>query len=30
MVKHIVMWKLKDSAHGNSKQKNAQLIKSML
>lgn len=30
MVKHIVMWKLKDSAHGNSKEKNAGLIKEKL
>ena len=30
MVKHIVMWKLKEEAHGNSKEKNAQLIKEKL
>lgn len=30
MIKHIVMWKLKDSAEGNSKAVNAQLIKDKL
>lgn len=30
MVKHIVMWKLKDEAHGNNKATNAQLIKEKL
>lgn len=30
MVKHIVMWKLKEEAHGNSKAENAQLIKDKL
>ena len=30
MFKHIVMWKLKDSAAGNSSIDNAQLIKSSL
>lgn len=30
MVKHIVMWKLKDSANGNSKEENAVKIKLML
>ncbi len=30
MVKHIVVWKLKDSAHGNSKEQNALLIKEKL
>ena len=30
MVKHIVVWKLKDSAHGNTKAENAQLIKAKL
>lgn len=30
MVKHIVMWKLKDSAHGNDKITNARLIKEKL
>lgn len=30
MVKHIVMWKLKESAHGNNKATNAQLIKEKL
>lgn len=30
MVKHIVMWKLKDEAHGNPKEKNAVLIKEKL
>ena len=30
MVKHIVAWKLKETAHGISKQENAQKIKSLL
>lgn len=30
MVKHIVMWKLKDEAHGNDKATNAQMIKESL
>jgi len=30
MIKHIVMWRLKDSAHGNDKATNARLIKQML
>lgn len=30
MVKHIVMWKLKESAHGNQKDANALLIKEKL
>ncbi len=30
MLKHIVMWKLKDSANGKSKQENAQELKSRL
>lgn len=30
MVKHIVMWKLKDEAHGNDKATNARLIKEKL
>jgi hypothetical protein len=30
MIKHIVMWKLKDSAHGNDRQTNAALIKEKL
>ncbi|HUI29796.1 MAG TPA: Dabb family protein [Candidatus Acidoferrales bacterium] len=30
MVKHIVMWKLKEQAHGNSKMVNARLIKEKL
>lgn len=30
MIKHIVTWKLKDSAHGNDKATNAKLIKAML
>ena len=30
MIKHIVMWKLKDFAEGRSKQENAQKIKTML
>jgi len=27
MIKHIVVWRLKESAHGNSKVENARLIK---
>ncbi|NTW53018.1 MAG: Dabb family protein [Chlorobiaceae bacterium] len=30
MVKHIVMWRLKDSAHGNDSVLNARLIKQKL
>lgn len=30
MVKHIVMWKLKEEAHGNDKGTNARLIKEKL
>lgn len=30
MVKHIVMWKLKNEAHGNNKATNAKLIKEKL
>lgn len=30
MIKHIVMWRLKESAHGNDKATNARLIKQML
>jgi hypothetical protein len=30
MIKHIVMWKLKDEAHGNGKAANALLIKEKL
>ncbi len=30
MVKHIVMWKLKEEAHGNDKVTNARLIKEKL
>lgn len=30
MIKHIVMWKLKDEAHGNDKVTNAKLIKEKL
>lgn len=30
MVKHIVFWKLKEEAHGNSKETNAKLIKEKL
>ncbi|TYQ17762.1 UNVERIFIED_CONTAM: stress responsive alpha/beta barrel protein [Acetivibrio alkalicellulosi] len=30
MIKHIVMWKLKESAHGNTKKQNAQIIKEKL
>ncbi len=30
MIKHIVMWKLKNEAHGNDKAANARLIKEKL
>ena len=30
MIKHIVMWRLKESAHGNDKKTNARLIKEKL
>ncbi|EGT3616974.1 Dabb family protein [Clostridium perfringens] len=30
MIKHIVMWKLKDEAEGNSKAENAKIIKDSL
>ncbi|WP_029903607.1 Dabb family protein [Prevotella sp. 10(H)] len=30
MVKHIVMWKLKEEAHGNDKATNARLVKEKL
>jgi hypothetical protein len=30
MIKHVVMWKLKESAEGGSKEENAQKIKTML
>lgn len=30
MIKHIVMWKLKEEAHGNDKATNAKLIKEKL
>lgn len=30
MIKHVVMWKLKDFAEGSSRQENAKKIKSML
>jgi len=30
MIKHIVMWKLKEEAHGNDKAVNAKLIKEKL
>lgn len=30
MIKHIVMWKLKEEAHGNDKTTNAKLIKEKL
>ncbi|MDZ5253913.1 Dabb family protein [Clostridium sp. LIBA-8841] len=30
MIKHIVMWKLKDDAEGNSKAENAKIIKDSL
>ena len=30
MIKHIVMWKLEESAEGNSKLENAQIIKKKL
>jgi len=30
MIKHIVLWRLKDTAHGNDKATNARLIKEQL
>lgn len=30
MIKHIVMWRLKDAAHGNDKAANARVIKERL
>lgn len=30
MVKHIVMWRLADEAHGNSAEKNARFVKEKL
>ncbi len=30
MIKHIVMWRLKESAHGNDKATNARIIKEKL
>jgi hypothetical protein len=30
VIKHIVVWRLKESAHGNDKQTNARLIKKKL
>lgn len=30
MIKHIVMWRLKDAAHGNDKATNARMIKERL
>ena len=30
MIKHIVMWKLKDSAHGNDRTTNARMVKEKL
>ena len=30
MVKHIVMWKLKEQAHGGTREQNAEKIKAML
>ena len=30
MIKHIVVWKLKENAHGNTKDENAQQIKEKL
>ena len=30
MIKHIVMWKLKDEAEGSDKQTNAKIMKSKL
>lgn len=30
LIKHVVMWKLKESAEGNSKEENAKLMKSKL
>ena len=28
MIKHVVIWRLKDNAHGNTREENANLIKS--
>lgn len=30
MIKHIVIWKLKEQAHGNTREENARLIKSKI
>lgn len=30
MIKHIVIWKLKEEAHGNTREKNARFIKSKI
>ena len=30
MIKHIVLWRLNESAYGNDKQKNAQILKEKL
>jgi hypothetical protein len=30
MIKHIVMWRLKENAHGNTKMQNAAIIKTKL
>lgn len=30
MIKHIVVWRLKESAHGNDRATNARLVKEML
>jgi hypothetical protein len=30
MIKHIVLWRLKDNAHGNTKNQNAAIIKEKL
>jgi len=30
LIKHVVMWKLKETAHGNTKKENALLIKQKL
>ena len=30
MIRHVVMWKLKDEAEGKTKEENAELIRSML
>ena len=30
MIKHIVLWRLNESAHGNNKQTNAQILKEKL